>query len=113
MADSDKKPSSLPPPLASEARTIVVDGQPFLVISHPAPGYVIPPEPSLTSSEREVLLALAGGQASRAIARLRGVSVRTVENQIANIYGKLGVRSRSELVALLSSPRVGRCPKTG
>jgi len=108
MADTGRKPPALPPPFESEARTIVVDGQPFLVISHPAPRYVIPPEPNLTSSEREVLLALAGGQASRAIARLRGVSVRTVENQIANIYGKLGVRSRSELVALLSSPRVGR-----
>jgi DNA-binding NarL/FixJ family response regulator len=108
MADSGTKPS-LPPPLASEARTVVVEGQPFLVISHPAPSYVTPSEPSLTSSEREVLLALVSGEATRAIARVRRVAVRTVENQIASIYAKLGVRSRSELVAFLSSPpRVGR-----
>ena len=37
-----------------------------------------------------------------AIAEARGTSVRTVANQIQAIFKKLGVSSRSELVALLS-----------
>lgn len=111
MADSSRKPCALPPPSGSEARTVVVDGQPFLVISHPAPGFATL-APSLTPTEREVVLGLLWGQGSRAIARVRGVSLRTVENQIASIYRKLGVRSRGELVGRLAPvpDRAARAP---
>ena len=39
------------------------------------------------------------GLANAAIARRRGTSARTVANQVASIFRKLGVQSRAELAA--------------
>jgi len=59
----------------------------------------------LTPIEREVAAQVAAGLSSQVIAAQRGRSVRTVENQIAAIFGKLRVGSRAQLViALLGSP---------
>lgn len=57
----------------------------------------------LTAAERAVTRALVTGRSNAEIAALRGVSVRTVANQLASIYEKLGVGSRLELVALVTS----------
>lgn len=57
----------------------------------------------LTAAERAVTRALVTGRSNAEIAALRGVSVRTVANQLASIYEKLGVGSRLELVALITS----------
>ena len=51
----------------------------------------------LTSTERAVATLAAGGASNADIARARGAAVRTIENQLASIYRKLGVHSRSEL----------------
>lgn len=56
----------------------------------------------LTSSERDVATQAASGVATRAIAAARGVSSRTVVNQLASVFRKLGVASRSELASLLA-----------
>jgi DNA-binding CsgD family transcriptional regulator len=53
----------------------------------------------LTPGERAVLELILGGQSTSEIARARGTSLRTVANQIAAIYRKVGVRSRRELFA--------------
>jgi DNA-binding CsgD family transcriptional regulator len=53
----------------------------------------------LTPSERDVVARVLRGQSNSAIARERGTSSRTVANQLAMIYAKLGVRSRRELGA--------------
>ena len=53
----------------------------------------------LTAAEQEVVLALLAGQSNAAIARARGRSARTVANQVARVFRKLGVSSRAELVA--------------
>lgn len=55
---------------------------------------------ALTRSEREVLTRLLEGDSSAAIAYERCTSARTVANQIASIFRKLGVRSRGELAAM-------------
>ena len=52
----------------------------------------------LTPREIEVLLLLARGYTNRQIAEKLVLSVRTVETHRANITGKLGIRSRVELV---------------
>ncbi len=51
-------------------------------------------------SERELdVLRLAGqGQTNKAIGAALGISDRTVQGHLANIYGKLGVGSRTEAV---------------
>jgi DNA-binding CsgD family transcriptional regulator len=53
----------------------------------------------LTVAESEVLLRLLDGCTNDEIATQRGVSMRTVANQVASIFRKLGVSSRSELAA--------------
>lgn len=53
---------------------------------------------TLTPRELDVLRLLAKGNTNRQIAKLLGLSTRTVENHRANLLGKLGLESRVELV---------------
>jgi len=55
-------------------------------------------EEALTGRELEVLQLAARGLTNRAIGRELGISSRTVQGHLANIYGKLGVSSRTEAV---------------
>ena len=50
----------------------------------------------LTEREREVLALVAQGASNKDIAQKLYLSVRTVEGHLANIYGKLQVKSRTE-----------------
>lgn len=59
-------------------------------------------EPDLTTSERVVADALREGLSNREIADRAHVSVKTVEFHLSNIYRKLGVRGRTELVVRLT-----------
>lgn len=52
----------------------------------------------LTDREAEVLRLAAKGQTNKAIGRALGISDRTVQGHLANIYGKLNVNSRTEAV---------------
>ncbi|HEX4812850.1 MAG TPA: AAA family ATPase [Nonomuraea sp.] len=56
----------------------------------------------LTRREREVAL-LAVHLSSRTIAQRLGLSVATVNNNLARVYGKLGVGNRAQLAALLDA----------
>ena len=58
---------------------------------------------ALTAREREVARLAAGGLSNREITKQLFLSVRTVENQLQRAYAKLGVRSRTELAAVLRS----------
>lgn len=57
----------------------------------------------LPPAERAVLLDLLAGYSNATIAERRGVSVRTIANQVASGYRRLGVASRRDLIA-----KVGR-----
>jgi DNA-binding NarL/FixJ family response regulator len=57
------------------------------------------PSPELTERERQVLELMAGGVGNAAIAQRLHLSVKTVQNHVSNIFGKLGVTSRAEAVA--------------
>lgn len=57
----------------------------------------------LTEAERDVAERAIAGSSNRAIARARGTSERTVANQLASIFHKVGVGSRAELAAKLRS----------
>ena len=54
----------------------------------------------LTERELEVLRLAARGRTNRAIGRKLGISDRTVQGHLANIFGKLGVSTRTEAVLL-------------
>lgn len=56
----------------------------------------------VTPAERAVLGLAAAGLSNAQIAARRGVSPRTVANQLASAFRKLGVRSRLELEAWLA-----------
>jgi len=59
------------------------------------------PPAAFTPAEREVLNHVRAGLSSAEIARARGTSARTVANQLASMYRKMGVNSRQELIATL------------
>lgn len=53
----------------------------------------------LTPREREVLALVATGRTNRAIAEALTISEKTVARHVANIFGKLGLTSRSAATA--------------
>lgn len=66
----------------------------------------------LTRREREVAL-LAVRHSSRTIAQQLGLSVATINNNLARVYGKLGVTSRAQLATLLDPARQEAAPDRG
>ncbi len=61
-----------------------------------APAAASPSPIPLTPRETEVLRLLAQGLDNTAIATTLFLTTRTVQNHVSNIYGKLGVKSRTE-----------------
>jgi len=93
----------LPTPHATQAGLRVaqfrVGGDEFVVVSEPIVGAA--DLAALTQAEREVARLVADGCSNQAIAAKRGARPQTVANQLAAIFRKLAVSSRSELVARL------------
>ncbi len=54
----------------------------------------------LSGRELEVLKLIAAGHSNEEIASTLIISVKTAKRHISNIYGKLGVKSRTQAVAL-------------
>ena len=54
----------------------------------------------LTAREREVLMLVAKGLAGKQVAKLLGISPKTVEQHKTRIYGKLGVPNQAAAVAI-------------
>ncbi|MGC8781845.1 MAG: response regulator [Anaerolineae bacterium] len=79
----------LAPDIAAKVIAQVTSGKPAA-----AAGQVEP----LTERELEVLRLAAQGLTNKAIAAELGLSDRTVQGHLANIYGKLAVASRTEAV---------------
>lgn len=82
--------SWLSPAVAQQVVHRAVSGED---VSPPAPPL---PDNPLTPRETEVLVLLAQGLDNAAIARKLVVTMRTVQNHVSNVYGKLGVASRTE-----------------
>ncbi len=67
------------------------------------PALTITATASLTPREREIALLAARGRSSKEIAAALTLSVRTVDNHLQSVYGKLGIANRRELTATLRS----------
>ena len=66
---------------------------------------------ALTPAEERVATLVAAGKTNREVAAALFLSERTVEGHLSHVFGKLGVRSRTELAnALASGPRVSLVP---
>lgn len=99
-----------PLPLLAAPDELVVhrleaSGVEYAVFEWYAEGPPLPAE--LTRAEREVASLAMAGLTNRQIAAARGGAERTVANQLANVFRKLGVGSRLELTAR-KVPRTGR-----
>ena len=57
----------------------------------------------LTNAERTIALLVAEGARNHDIARQLGVSHRTVESHLSNIFAKLGIGSRVQLALWISA----------
>jgi len=60
----------------------------------------------LTETEQQMAALAASGRTNREIAATMFVSPKTVEARLASVYGKLGIRSRAELGALMAGRAV-------
>ncbi len=78
--------SALSPQAAARVVRQMQNGQPFAQ------------DDALTPREIEVLRSAAQGLTNIAIGHALGISARTVQGHLANIYGKLRVQSRTEAV---------------
>ena len=90
---------------------LVHRGEEVLVVSYPLrrPGSFA----LLSAAELAVVEAILEGRSHRDVASERGVSVRTVANQLASAYRKLKVRGAAELAVLVQSATAtpsGRTP---
>jgi DNA-binding NarL/FixJ family response regulator len=77
-----------------------VQGDSFAPLHPCPPAPIAGPYESLTPREQELLKLVCQGLSNKEIAQHLFLSVRTVENHLASIYGKLGVRSRTEAAVL-------------
>lgn len=83
---------------------VVLDRSPGLygeVVAHPeavgaAPPAICTPIGGLSPREAQVLGLLAAGMSNRQIAAALGLSPRTVQRHVANLYLKIGVHNRAE-----------------
>ena len=79
-----------------------VDGVRYTLTRHPEQ----PPEselPALSSREREIARMIAKGYTNKTIAVVLDISCWTVDTHIRRIFAKVGVRSRSAMVAQLAA----------
>ena len=73
----------------------------------------------LTGDEKQVALLLLNGLSAPRISELRKIDLRTIDQQIAEIYRKAGLSGRADLTAFFFSEsgslalRVGAPPSTG
>ena len=94
----------LPPPAGLRATVVEINGESLVALSYPVDA-TLPMPGCLSDSEQAVVRLACGGLTSRQIATVRGVRHRTVCNQLASVYRKLGVHSRDGLIALLCTSR--------
>jgi DNA-binding NarL/FixJ family response regulator len=98
------KPVDADPVRPAESRVEVFDinlgGEELVVVSFPIESAAHLAR--LTPAERDVARAVARGLSNEQVARERGCRARTVACQLASIYRKLGISSRTELAIRLS-----------
>jgi DNA-binding NarL/FixJ family response regulator len=69
-----------------------------------------PTEPLLTTTETEILRLVAQGYKYREIAEQRFIALKTVQNHVQNILGKLQMHTKYELIAYAIRHGLDRTP---
>jgi DNA-binding CsgD family transcriptional regulator len=73
-------------------------------VGAPTGTQTMPALPGLTPAELAVARLVAAGRSNRETAAELYVSVKTVEFHLGHIFGKLGIRSRKDLIARIGAP---------
>lgn len=104
-AHADSAALGISPPTGLSVHRFTLGSEEYVALSFPVTSASQESEAAfrLTPSEHEILALLVEGRSNSEIARMRQKSPRTIANQVASIYRKLGVGSRRELRARLSS----------
>jgi DNA-binding NarL/FixJ family response regulator len=68
--------------------------------------------PDLTNREREILELIARGEANPSIAEILTISLKSVRNHVANIYNKLQVTDRVQVVLRARNAGFGKDEQT-
>jgi DNA-binding CsgD family transcriptional regulator len=92
-----KRPHTSSPKVPDDLTALESDDGELAVLSFTTPADGAIP---LSAAELEVARHILAGRSNAEIARLRACSRSTVANQVASVFRKLGVASRSELAAL-------------
>jgi DNA-binding CsgD family transcriptional regulator len=95
-----RDPNALPVPGGLRSAKLQLGSEQYLVLSHPLQRWTLPS--GLTPAECEIVTAILNGASRSQVASARGSSISTVSNLLAQVFRKLGVRSRIELAAQLS-----------
>jgi DNA-binding NarL/FixJ family response regulator len=64
-------------------------------------------KPSFTNREKQILALLAAGASNKEIANQLFLAESTVKSHLASLFGKLGVRSRTDAAAIILDPQEG------
>jgi len=97
--------SSWPPPEGLAVFHIEANGTTLALLTFEVE--VGSPVASLSNAERAVMGSILEGKSNSQIATERGTATRTVANQVARLFEKLGVRSRAELAVRFRADRPG------
>jgi DNA-binding NarL/FixJ family response regulator len=57
-----------------------------------------PARSDLSQRQRDILVRIAGGRSTKQVAREYAIAPKTVANHVNNIYQKLNLRARGQLV---------------
>jgi DNA-binding NarL/FixJ family response regulator len=66
----------------------------------PRPGLQAHDHPALSERQRQIVELLAQGMTTKEICRVLGISPNTVKTHVATIFRALGVRNRTQVVAV-------------
>lgn len=108
MAPRERLDLEIPPPHGLVAHRFDVAEDEFAMLDWARPDGIAPA--GLTRAESEVLALVIAGLSNVEIARARGRATRTIANQVATIFRKVGVGSRLELFALQARAWPPRSP---
>jgi two-component system nitrate/nitrite response regulator NarL len=92
-------PKSLDVTQLLQALAAVAQGHTWFAAPRAAPEAALNP-PALTPRQREIVALAAAGATSKEIGRRLGISPATVRNHFAQVFERLGARSRAQAVQL-------------
>jgi DNA-binding CsgD family transcriptional regulator len=91
-------------PFAARELALLAAARPFVELAFVLGRDGAGPLPGLTPREAEIVRLVGAGERNADIARSLGIALPTVKTHLEHVFAKLGVRSRTRLVARLLGP---------